>query len=208
MINHYQFLAMPANDFFSVPVILEDERVRLEPLEESHYEHLLPVALHKELWEFTGAKVYEEADFRRYFHAALQERKQQLSYPFAYFDKTSGKYAGSTRYANISFPHKRLEIGWTWLAPSLHGTGFNKHCKFLLLSYGFDVLQLNRIELKTSHLNLRSQKAMRKIGAVEEGRLRRHSINDDGFVRDTVYFSFIAEEWPTTRAAIFPEFIK
>ena len=114
---------------------------------------------------------------------------------------------GSTRYANIDFPNKRLEIGWTWLDPSLHGTGFNKHCKYLLLSYGFDQLQLNRVELKTSHLNLRSQNAMRKIGAVQEGTLRRHSINEDGLVRDTMYFSFIAEEWPATKENIFKELV-
>ncbi|MBK6634766.1 MAG: GNAT family N-acetyltransferase [Chitinophagaceae bacterium] len=90
--------------------------------------------------------------------------------------------------------------------PDLHGTGFNKHAKFLLLSFGFEQLQLNRIELKTSLLNLRSQKAMLKIGAVKEGVLRRHSINDDGTVRDTVYFQFYQEEWPEIKKSIFGEF--
>lgn len=198
---------MNTNDFFTSHLVLEDEWVRLEPLEEKHFELLLPVAMHKELWEFTGAKVYSEADFRRYFNAALEERTNKTSYPFAYFNKQTGQYVGSTRYAFILFPHKRLEIGWTWLDPSLHGTGFNKHCKYLLLAHGFEKLGLNRIELKTSHLNLRSQKAMRKLGAVEEGRLRRHAIHEDGFVRDTIYFSFIAEEWPETRERYFAELL-
>ena len=198
---------MNYDDFFDQQIILEDELVKLEPLEEKHYELLLPVALHKELWLFTGAKVNSVSDFRRYFDTALNEKQNKRSYPFAYFNKKTQEYAGSTRYANIDFPNKKLEIGWTWIHPNLQGTGFNKHCKFLLLSYGFDKLLLNRIELKTSLLNLKSQKAMLKIGAVKEGILRRHSINEDGLVRDTVYFSFISDEWPVTREKIFKEFM-
>ncbi|GAB2814465.1 GNAT family N-acetyltransferase [Ferruginibacter profundus] len=194
---------MNYDNFFDSPIILEDALVRLEPLEEKHYNLLLPVAMNKMLWEFTGAKVNSEADFKRYFDTALLEKKNKKSYPFAYFNKQTGQYVGCTRYGNIDFANKRIEIGWTWLDPGLHGSGFNKHCKFLLLSYGFEQLHLNRIELKTSHLNLRSQKAMRKIGAVQEGILRRHSINEDGLVRDTVYFSFIAEEWPEIKGTIF-----
>ena len=198
---------MHYDNFFDQHIILEDDLVKLEPLEEKHYAHLLPIDMNKELWLYTGAKVNSEADFKRYFDTALLERKNKKSYPFAYFNKQTQQYAGSTRYANIDFANKRLEIGWTWLSPGLHGTGFNKHCKFLLISYGFDHLHLNRVELKTSHLNFKSQKAMRKIGAVQEGTLRRHSINEDGFVRDTMYFSFIAEEWPAIKENIFKEFV-
>jgi len=186
---------------------LENERSKLEPLTEVHYEHLLPIAMHKELWEFTGAKVKNEADFRKYFDTALVERKSGRSYPFAIFDKQQNQYAGCTRYANISFPDKRLEIGWTWYHPALQRSGINKATKILLLSFGFDQLNLNRIELKTSLLNLKSQGAMLKIGAIKEGVLRRHSINEDGLVRDTVYFSFIATEWSQVKKNIFKEFI-
>lgn len=193
--------------FFDQELILEDERVRLEPLQEHHYEHLLPIALNRDLWLHTSAKVNAPADFRRYFDTALLERTTKRSYPFAYFNKQTGAYAGSTRFGNIDLNHKRVEIGWTWLDPSLHGTGFNKHGKLLLLNYGFETLGLNRIELKTSLLNLRSQKAMRKIGAVEEGVLRRHMISEDGVIRDTVYFSFIAEEWPETRERCFGDLL-
>ena len=136
----------------------------------------------------------------------MLEKQQKRSYPFTYYNKQTNQYAGSTRFGNIDLANKKLEIGWTWLHPDLHGTGFNKHAKFLLLSFGFEQLKLNRIELKTSLLNLRSQKAMLKIGAVKEGILRRHSINDDGTVRDTVYFSFIKEEWPEIKKGIFGEF--
>lgn len=199
---------MQYDRFFDEHIILEDDLVRLEPLEEKHFEHLMPVALHDQLWLYTGAKVYSAADYKKYFDTAISERKNKKSYPFAYYNKQTNTYVGCTRYANIDFPNKRLEIGWTWLDPALHGTGFNRHCKFLLLSYGFDQLQLNRVELKTSHLNLISQKAMRNIGAVPEGTLRRHSINEDGMVRDTMYFSFIAEEWQATKEKFFAELLK
>ncbi len=187
-------------------IILENDIARLEPLEEKHFELLLPVALHIELWEFTGAYITNEETFRRYFNTALKEKAEGLSYPFAIYDKRINEYVGSTRYANISLPNKRLEIGWTWYHPKVHRSGINKNCKFLLLSFGFNTLDLNRIELKTSHLNVRSQGAMLKIGAVKEGTLRRHSINDNGVVRDTVYFSFIKEDWPGIRETIFGEF--
>lgn len=198
---------MTAEKFFARDHDLENERARLEPLSEKHFELLLPIALHTELWEFTGAKVRNESDFKRYFNTALAEKKAGSSYPFAIYDKQNSCYAGCTRYGNISFPNKRMEIGWTWYDPALQRTGINKACKFLLLSFGFETLGLNRIELKTSILNIKSQGAMLKIGAVKEGVLRSHMINEDGIVRDTVYFSFITAEWPYIKETIFKEFI-
>lgn len=198
---------MSTDNFFEQEIILQNERSRLEPLTEAHYEYLLPIALNKALWEFTGAKVKNELDFRKYFDTALAEKKSGLSYPFAIFDNHNNQYAGSTRYANISFPNKRLEIGWTCYSPALQRSGINKATKILLLNFGFDVINLNSIELKTSLLNLKSQGAMLKIGAVKKGILRNHFINEDGIVRDTVYFSFIKEEWAQIKSTIFKEFI-
>lgn len=197
---------MNTDTFFEQAFTLENERARLEPLTKKHFPELLPIAMKKEIWEFTSASVNNEADFLRYFNIALEERKAGSSYPFAVFDKLHDKYAGCTRYANISFLNKRLEIGWTWYHPTLQRTGINKACKFLLLNFGFKQLHLNRIELKTNLLNVKSQGAMLKIGAVKEGILRRHSIAENGTVRDTVYFSFIKEEWPAIRQSVFKEF--
>ena len=198
---------IPTDNFFEQEIILEDELVRLEPLQPKHFELLLPVAMEPSLWLFTVAKINSAEAFRKYFDTALEEKQNKKSYPFAYFNKQTQQYVGSTRFANIEFAHKKLEIGWTWIHPSLQGTGFNKHCKFLLLNFGFDMLGLNRIELKTSLLNLKSQKAMLKIGAVKEGIFRKNIINDDGTTRDTVYFSFINDEWPQIKQTIFKEFI-
>jgi RimJ/RimL family protein N-acetyltransferase len=193
--------------FFETDIILEDELVILEPLAEKHFELLLPTAMQTMIWEFTLSKIYTPEDFRKYFDTALLEKKERRSYPFAIYHKQLQQYLGCTRFGNIDLKHKKLEIGWTWIDPQLHGMGFNKHCKFLLLSFCFDQLLLNRVELKTSTLNLRSQKAMLKIGAVQEGVLRNNFINDDGSIRSSMYFSFIKEEWPETRDRIFKEFI-
>jgi N-acetyltransferase len=158
------------------------------------------------IWEFTMAKIKSAADFRKYFDTALEEKAQHRSYPFAIFDKVQKEYLGCTRFGNIDPKNRKLEIGWTWLHPKLHGSGFNKHCKFLLLRFCFETLQLIRVELKTSSLNIRSQKAMLKIGAVQEGTLRKNFINDDGTVRDSVYFSFLEEEWPGVKEGVFKGF--
>ncbi len=194
-------------NFFDQQIILEDELVRIEPLEEKHFELLLPTAMESSLWLYTVAKINSEETFRKYFDTAMEEKQQKRSYPFAYYNKQQQQYVGSTRFANIEFPHKKLEIGWTWIHPSQQGTGFNKHCKFLLLQFGFETLGLNRIELKTSLLNLKSQKAMRKIGAIQEGIFRKNFINDDGTLRDTVYFSFVYDEWPAIKQNIFAAFM-
>ena len=190
---------MNTGHFFEEQHILENGRARLEPLQPNHYPLLLPIAMKKEIWEFSSNVVNNEADFERYFNTALAERKAATSYPFAIYDKQNQLYGGCTRYGNIAFTHKKAEIGWTWYDPTLQRTGLNKACKSLLLNFGFDVLQLNRIELKTSLLNLKSQGAMLKIGAVKEGIFRNHMITENGTVRNTVYFSFIKEEWEATK---------
>ncbi len=190
---------MNTDHFFEEEHLLENNRARLEPLQERHYALLLSIAMEKVLWQFTSNNILNEADFRRYFDTALTEKQAGIAYPFAVYDKLNNCYGGCTRYGNISFVHKRAEIGWTWYHPNLQGSGLNKACKSLLLNFGFDALQLNRIELKTSQLNLKSQAAMLKIGAVKEGILRNHMINENGMIRNSVFFSFIKEEWPAVK---------
>ncbi|HMU09505.1 MAG TPA: GNAT family protein [Ferruginibacter sp.] len=200
---------MDYTDFFDKEIILEDDRARLEPLTPRHYDALMAIALsNPDIWKFTMANITDEQSFSHYFNTALKEKENKTSYPFAMFDKRENRCVGCTRYANISFRDKRLEIGWTWIDPLLQGSGINKHNKFLMLQYCFETLELNRVELKTAGTNLKSQRAMEKIGAIREGVLRKHSINDIGVPRDTVYYSFISDEWPEIKKTIFPEFIK
>ena len=195
-------------NFFDQEIILEDDRARLEPLTEKHFDALMAIALsNSDIWKFTLANIIDEKSFTTYFNTALKERENKTSYPFAMFDKKENRYVGCTRYANISFKDKRLEIGWTWIDPLLQGSGINKHNKFLMLQFAFETLNLNRVELKTAGTNLKSQRAMEKIGAVREGVLRKHSINDVGVTRDTVYYSFINDDWPFIKETIFKELI-
>ncbi len=196
------------DNFFEQEIILEDDRARLEPLTEKHFEALMAIALsNSDIWKFTLANITDENCFRHYFNTALKEQDNKASYPFAMFDKKENRYVGCTRYANISFRDKRLEIGWTWIDPLLQGSGINKHNKFLMLQFAFETLNLNRVELKTAGTNLKSQRAMEKIGAVREGVLRKHSVNDVGVTRDTVYYSFINDDWPRIKETIFKEFL-
>ena len=199
---------MNVENFFEQEIIVETERARLEPLGRHHYEDLKAIALsNSDIWKFTLANIIDEDSFAVYFNTALKEKEEKRSYPFAMFDKKENRYAGCTRYANISFRDKRLEIGWTWIDPLLQGSGLNKHNKYLMLNFAFEELGLNRVELKTAGTNLKSQRAMEKIGAIREGVLRKHSINDAGITRDTVYYSFINDDWPAIKENIFKEFM-
>lgn len=132
-----------------------------------------------------------------YYHWALEALDQQ---PFVI--EVGGALAGSTRYGDIRPEHAGLEIGWTWLHPRWHGSGVNRRMKGLLLAHAFETLGMQRVQLKTDLLNLRSQRAIEKLGATREGVLRRHMRRADGSMRDTVMYSVIREEWPQLRAQL------
>jgi RimJ/RimL family protein N-acetyltransferase len=184
------------------PVVLEGAHVRLEPLAPAHLDALCEVGLDPALWALSLSRIATRDDMRRYLEAALDERARGLSLPFAQVDRASGRVAGSTRFGNYEPRHRRVEIGWTWLAAPWQRTALNTEAKRLLLAHAFEALGLNRVELKTDARNARSRAAMRRLGAAEEGTFRRHMITDTGYVRDSVYFSVTAEEWPRVRAGL------
>ncbi len=121
---------------------------------------------------------------------------------FAVVERASGSVIGSTSYLDIDPPNRCVEIGATWYAPAHRGTRTNPECKLLLLAHAFERLGCVRVTLKCDARNVHSQRAIAKLGAQREGLLRRHRIQPDGYVRDTVYFSVIAEEWPTVRQGL------
>lgn len=183
---------------------LENKRALLRPLKASDQELLAEIALNEpDLWRFTATLINSPEALQAYFETALSEREQGLSIPFLIFDKEKNKPAGCTRFMQPNAQHKRVEIGWTWLGSEFQGSGLNKAMKYLLLEHAFEAMDMNRVELKTSELNTPSRNAIASIGAVQEGILRSHMINDDGTVRNTVYFSIIKEEWPSVQARIF-----
>lgn len=184
------------------PGSFEGEVVRLEPLSLDHVRELAPIALDPELWRFTVSQVATEDDLRAYIEAALRERDAGTALPFVIRERATGRAIGSTRFGNIDRHNRRVEIGWTWIARAWQRTAVNTEAKLLLLRYAFETLGCNRVEFKTDVLNERSRAALARIGAREEGVMRRHMVTDSGRVRDSVYFSIIAEEWPEVRAKL------
>src|SRR5208283_3781345 len=159
------------------PITLTGEEVRLEPLSLEHHAGLCEVGLDPALWRWTPV-------------------------PFAMIDVASGRVVGSTRYGNIDAANRKVEIGWTFVAPPWQRTRINTEAKYLMLRHAFETLGCIRVELKTNARNETSRRAIARIGAREEGTLRNHMIHPDGSYRDSVYFSVIESEWPGVKAAL------
>ena len=181
------------------PVTLEGRHVRLVPLTLEHVPALWEAANDPDIWRWTLNHPQSEDDIRRYVEAALAKRAAGGGLPFATLEAGSGRVIGSTRYHNWEPPHPRVEIGYTWITRSWQRTPVNTEAKYLMLRHAFETLGLARVELRTDALNARSRAAILRLGAREEGTLRQHTVTDRGRVRDTVYFSVLAEEWPAVR---------
>ena len=184
------------------PVTLEGAHVRLEPLAPEHLGALCEVGLDPGLWRLNPSPVASREDMARYVQIARDAHARGEALPFATVDLASGTVVGSTRLGNVALGHRRVEIGWTWIAAPWQRTAINTEAKLLLLRHAFGPLACNRVELKTDARNARSQEAMRRIGATREGTLRHHMVTASGHLRDTVYFSILREEWPAVEAGL------
>lgn len=181
-------------------VTLNGRFVRLEPIAERHREDLLAAAV-----EDPATFAYMSADLSvgaSAWPAYLADALRPEYVAWATVDAATGRAIGSTRFGDIAPEHGRAEIGWTWIAPSHQRSAANTEAKLLQLSYAFDQLGATRVALKTDGRNVRSQAAIERLGAQREGALRRHMRMPDGFIRDTVYFSILAEEWPAVKARL------
>ncbi|WP_079526046.1 GNAT family N-acetyltransferase [Solibacillus isronensis] len=181
-------------------IILENEIIKLRPVQLSDIEAITNAANDERIWEHMSVTLLSQEAVQNYIENAIKEREKGISYMFAIVDKKTDEIVGCTSFLDISFPHKRLEIGATWYNPSLWRSAINTNCKFLLFQYCFEVLKLNRIQIKTGHENYRSQKAIERIGAVKEGILRNHMIRKEGIIRHTVMYSVILEDWEKLKA--------
>jgi len=184
------------------PTILTGQQVELLPLEEKHFDELHAAASDKRIWEFYSGDWSVRETFLKVYNGTLKSREQGTEYPFVIFHKPSQKIIGSTRFLDIVPYDKRLEIGGTWLMPEYWATSINFDCKFTLLKFCFETLKTKRVQLKTQHDNLRSRKAIEKIGGVYEGVLRKHMLKDNGTFRSSAYFSILDEEWETVKAKL------
>jgi RimJ/RimL family protein N-acetyltransferase len=184
------------------PVILEGQHVRLEPLSSAHEESLIAAAGDGELWNSTVTIVPSRATIGAYIETALNAQAEGHALPFVIIQKSSNKVVGSTRYFHIERDHRRLEIGYTWLAASAQRTQVNTEAKLLLLTHAFERLGCIRVEFVTDVLNQQSRTAILRLGAKQEGVLRNHMIMPSGRYRDSVCFSIIEAEWPAVKAGL------
>jgi N-acetyltransferase len=181
---------------FTKDIQLENERVLLRPFVESDWVNLLEVATEdKSLVQFSPYLIHTEEYIKGFINTAIKNRANKTHYSFIIFDKRTQAYAGSTSFWNLSNKDKRLEIGATWIGKEFQKTGLNRQCKFLLMSYAFDVLEFERVELKTDERNTQSRNAIQKIGGQFEGIMRSHTLMNDGFRRSTVIYSILKNEW-------------
>jgi len=175
---------------------LQDERVLLRPLQEDDIEHLMPFSLQEpEIWKYSLITGYGRENMENYIGKALIAQKAGTDYPFIVFDKKANAYAGLTRFYDIQPAHKTLQLGYTWYGKEFQGTGVNRHCKFLLLSFAFDELGMERVEFRADNTNARSLAAMKAIGCTVEGVLRSSYIKADGTRRDSAILSILKAEW-------------
>ena len=184
------------------PVVLEGAHVRLEPLGEQHRADLEAAAAEDPAtFRYMGTNIAAHG-WDTWLREALDGVAAGRYVAWATVDRASGRAVGSTRFGDISPADGRVEIGWTWIAPSHQRTAANTEAKLLQLRYAFDELGATRVALKTDGRNLRSQAAIERMGGVREGVLRRHVRLPDGYLRDTVYYSILAEEWPAVKARL------
>lgn len=180
-------------------VVLESARVRLEPLEPRHGAGLAVAIEDGELWRLPVTVVPHPRDLPAFFAAADDAFAQQRELAFATIDKASGTVVGSTRFRCIEAKHRRLEIGFTFVARSYQRSHVNSEAKYLMLEHAFEQWRCNRVELLTDVLNDASRAAIARLGATQEGIVRSHMIMRDGRIRDSVLFSIIAPEWPALK---------
>ena len=184
------------------PVTLEGRIVRMEPLSLDHVPRLAEVALNPAIWRWTIARPRSEADLRDWAETAIRNREAGTEYPFATIEASTGRPIGSSRYMNIVLEHRRLEIGWTWLAPAWQRSGANREAKLLMLTHAFDVLGCRRVEFKTDSNNEPSRTALLGIGATFEGIFRKHMVMPGDAVRHSAWYSVIDDEWPLVKAGL------
>jgi RimJ/RimL family protein N-acetyltransferase len=198
-------MSLPATPLnIATPITLEGSVVRLEPLAREHAAAFWEVAQDAldDIFQWIPYRMKTREDFQRQVEKAFGEQERGESVVFATVERKSRHVIGSTRFMNIDRNNRRVEIGSTWIAPAWQRTAVNTEAKYLMLRHAFEVWKCFRVELKTDALNQRSRNAILRIGAKEEGTLRRHVLTWTGRVRDSVYFSILDSEWPEVKVKL------
>ena len=191
---------------FVAPVTLEGRHVLLSPMTPESVgaiaAALAEAAADGDMWESKVTTIPRPEGMRAYVDTALAELDAGVSMPFVTVDRASGRTVGSTRYMNIEAPHRRLEIGTTWIGKSFQRTAINTEAKYLMLAHAFETLRCIAVDLRTHEKNLQSRAAIERLGAKLDGLLRNHRIMPDGSMRNTATYSIIDAEWPGVKAEL------
>lgn len=200
MNNEYQ-------KFFPDSFTLETPRVLLRLVRPADYDVLLSLAKEKEIWTYFSKDLSDEANFKNWMDKLFNERQEQIRVPFTVIDKHTHEVCGSVSYVHISFYNKCLEIGSVWLGKAFMGTGIMRPAGFALLSFAFEVMKMERVEMQVDNLNERGKAAFLKLGMKPEGILRSNRLIHGNRRRDTLYFSILRSEWEERRLHFFPEML-
>lgn len=186
--------------------ILQNNRVKLTLLDLSNYLHLSAIAQEPNLVQYSPSKIDTPEDLKDYVQHAVDNYYQKTAIPFIVFDKLTNTYAGCTRFGLINWQNKVLHIGWTWIGTEFQGTCLNKNMKFLMLQYAFENLNFEKVEFRIDERNIKSRKAVEKLGATLEGVLRKDTLMLDGFKRNTCCYGILEEEWPELKNTVFKDY--
>lgn len=185
----------------SIPFLTGDN-VILSPMNCEEINSLWDIASDEQLWAWTLHRINSKNEMYQYCAQALCDNYKGYAIPFIIKEKSTKRVVGSTRFGSVDIENKHMEIGWTWIGKEWQRTAINTEMKYLMMQYGFEYLGLNRISIITDTRNIPSQKAIERLGFVKEGIIRQHLITHNGYVRDSVSYSMIKEEWEQNKVYI------
>ena len=200
----------PVNEykrFFPKSFTLETPRVLLRITDLEDLPALSRLTKNLDIWKYFTKDLSDDTTLENWVKEGLAERVAGKRVPFTIIDKDTKTICGSTSYGNISFYDKRVEIGWSWLGTEFMGTGVNRNAKFALLSFAFESMKMERVEVKTDNLNERAKMALLKIGMKPEGVLRSHMQMHSQRRRDSIYYSILKGEWEEVKSRFFAEML-
>lgn len=185
------------------PAELCGSRVVLRPLRLKHAPGLLAAADDDEVFAWLAFPRFVELEqVQAWVEEALVERRRDRRIPFVVEDAAAGSIIGSTSFRDLDTRNARVEIGSTWFSRASWGTGANTESKLLLMQYAFESLDLERVFLRADNLNMRSQRAHEKLGAIKEGVHRHEVLRRDGSWCDSIHYSILRAEWRNVKASL------
>ena len=176
-------------------IVLETERIKLRPITREDLASYWKLTRDKSMWTYFTSDLSDYDELKKWVDEAIENISSGKRLAFTILNNIDNQVIGSTSFGNISDYDKRIEIGWTWIGRDFQGKGFNDHIKYLMLKYCFEYNDFERVELKTDVLNVPARKALSRIGFVEEGILRSHTLMIQNRRRDTIYYSVLRSEW-------------